>query len=264
LHNLPYRPVYAFSAVSVGWLSVFAVAIWQIVGIWRSADRYIQARKFQGRRAPWGGVAKLLMIFGVLQLRLATAQFVAPQITGFYRIAFLDDPDVPAFAINVLGSGAEVEVLGGFKYGISNDLSAVLDARPIVTTIRLNSPGGRIGEALAVHDEIKKRGLDTYVSDQCDSACPFAFVGGKRRWTSEGAKIGFHAGTFPGIEEMDTSDEVRILRSAGISEDFIARAMNTPSEGMWYPDVDELMKANVVTDLATSDQFVASPEQGPE
>ena len=37
------------------------------------------------------------------------------------------------------------------------------------------------------------------------------------------------------------------MQSAGVSEEFIRRVLATPSENMWYPSLDEMRRANVIT-----------------
>lgn len=46
-----------------------------------------------------------------------------------------------------MNQGTEVELLGGFEFGTSNNLAQVLVDNPSVKIIHLNSMGGRIAEA---------------------------------------------------------------------------------------------------------------------
>jgi hypothetical protein len=39
------------------------------------------------------------------------------------------------------------------------------------------------------------------------------------------------------------------MRAAGLTEDFIARAFETPADRLWYPTYDELREANVITEV---------------
>ena len=50
-------------------------------------------------------------------------------------------------SIRVMNQGTEVELLGGFEFGTSNNLAQVLVDNPSVKIIHLNSMGGRIAEA---------------------------------------------------------------------------------------------------------------------
>ncbi len=48
-------------------------AVWQMVGVWRSATRYTTACAQLGKRALWGNPAKIVIILGVLRLAGAVA-----------------------------------------------------------------------------------------------------------------------------------------------------------------------------------------------
>jgi hypothetical protein len=63
-----------------------------------------------------------------------------------------------------------------------------------------------------------------------------------------------------------TADEARsfggdyrdVMRSAGITEAFIERALTTPSEQMWYPSFTELQDAGVTTSRSFGERFAVS------
>ena len=62
-----YNPIRIFLTLSAIWLSVVAITIWQLVGIWRSANKYIAQKATQKKTGAWGGLAKLAVIIGALQ-----------------------------------------------------------------------------------------------------------------------------------------------------------------------------------------------------
>jgi hypothetical protein len=61
-------------------------------------------------------------------------------------------------------------------------------------TIKLSSPGGSIGAALAIGDIIHQREFSTSVSEytECFSACAFIWLAGRARWSTATSLIGFH------------------------------------------------------------------------
>ena len=71
---------------------------------------------------------------------------------------------------------------GGISFGTAKEFETMLKAMDNVRTVRLNSNGGRIAEAQKISDLIKARGLSTYVTHQCASACTIVFLGGKQRY----------------------------------------------------------------------------------
>src|SRR5262249_57665242 len=88
------------------------------------------------------------------------------------RSAFKNDPCIPDYTIRVMRNGSELEIAGGFKYGLANDVEKVMQASPGVNVVHLNSIGGRVGEARRLARLIRAKGLTTYTSRQCLSACP--------------------------------------------------------------------------------------------
>jgi hypothetical protein len=70
--------------------------------------------------------------------------------------------------------------------------SGHLNKQMIVT---LMSYGGSIGPALQIADQIRKRGMSTFVPGDrtCASACAYIWLAGRPRTVGDGPRIGFHA-----------------------------------------------------------------------
>jgi GYF domain 2 len=260
--NAAYEPHSAFVAVSFIWLWRLAVSIWLLVAIWRSASRSIQERKRIGKGGPWAELAMGGTILGVFHLIAAFATGGLPQLAELSRMAFADDPSTPAYSIRVMRDGTEAEITGGFKYGLTDDFLKILRASSRINVVHLNSLGGRIGEAESLNKIIRDRGLITYTSYRCLSACTVAFAGGRERWVDSRAKLGFHGPGFPGMSDADMADSVKaqeeIFRKAGFEARFIKRALATPNKDMWIPSLDELRDANVITNISNGGDFAAS------
>lgn len=259
-----YEPRTVFARVVATWLGVFVVATWQLVGVWRSARRRIDERRRSGKRAWWARLAKLAAILGFLHLVPEFGNAGAPQITELYRMAFMDDPDIPAYSIRITGNGTEAEITGGFKYGLSDDFLRIVRASPQIRVVHLNSIGGRIGEAKKLNKLIRDHGLNTYVSAQCISvsACTLAFAGGHERWLLDGAILGFHAPAFPGMSNAVLADAVMVQKdlfaAAGFDSNFVSRALATANEDVWTPSSDELLRARAITAVSDGSNYAAS------
>ncbi|MBW0005389.1 MAG: hypothetical protein JO216_18095 [Hyphomicrobiales bacterium] len=257
-----YDPRILLITLAGGWLAIAAVSVWQGVGVWRSADARIIARKDLGRAAPWAILAKLAVFVGLVRLIALAVNIGAPQMTELSRMAFFDDPDISPYALRIMRNGTELEISGGFKFGLNEDLVRLLRAAPKVRIVHLDSTGGRIGEAVTVYNTIQERKLITYVSHQCMSACTVAFVGGQQRWLYSRAQLGFHAPTFPGIsagELADATEEQREIFSAvGIDRSFVDKALSTPNNSIWLPPEDELLRSRVITNVSDGSNFAAS------
>jgi hypothetical protein len=66
--NEGFHPTTIFASILLVWLVIAGIAIWQSVGVWRSANRHINARALLGKKSPWAGLAKIAVIVGVVRL----------------------------------------------------------------------------------------------------------------------------------------------------------------------------------------------------
>jgi hypothetical protein len=192
----------------------------------------------------------------------ASVPLFSPNLQQPYALPppVFDDSVLPDYVIRVMRDGTEVEIVGGFKTGLAADTAKVLVALPHVRVIHLDSPGGRRAEGQKLFDLIRERGLSTYVASRCMSACTLAFAGGRERFLRTNAVLGFNRGTFHGIRESG-SDQILAdaFTRANFNRQFIARSLATPDTDVWCPDAQVLLDAGVVTRLAGTDEFAASP-----
>jgi hypothetical protein len=260
--NAGYEPRNIFVALIVVWFCVVIVATWQLVGVWRSANRLIAERTRSSKRAPLAVLAKIAVVLGVLQLLVTFVRAGLPQITEVTRMAFMDDPSLPAYAMRIMRNGTEVEITGGFKYGLTDDFIRILRASPQIRVVHLDSLGGRLGEAEKLNKAIHDRRLITYVSSRCVSACTVAFAAGRERWLHGSAVLGFHGPAFPGMSNAELVEagnlQKDVFTAAGFDPRFVGRALATPNKEMWQPSVEELLRAKVITAVSDGSHFAAS------
>jgi hypothetical protein len=254
-----YYPLSTFATLTGTWACIVILAGWQLVGTWRSAERYMTIRAAQGRSRFWGGLAQVAVILSILSNLGTVLREGAPQIAETWRIAFQNDPDIPDYSIRVMRDGTEAEIVGGFKYGLADDFAKILNASRRVKVVHLDSVGGRLGEGQRLYELIRSRGLNTYVSSKCMSACTMAFAAGRERYLRKGAVLGFHKGAFPGANDdgLDQLPRAIFLR-AGFDTGFIAKALSTPNTEMYKPEPSVLVSARVVTALTDGSQFAIS------
>jgi hypothetical protein len=235
----------------------FAVSVWQIVGTWRSASNHAD----RGGHAVWAGLAKVVLVLGAANLLRVTAATTVPQIVESANI-LAGDTKLPPYEIRVLPGGNEVEFSGGIRAGSEKDLERVLIAVPQVKVLHVNSMGGRIHEAERMAELVRKRGLTTYTSEQCLSAATLVFIAGKERVVSSRAKIGFHQAWVPGMTESQRRASDQALRQtmllAGVSDDFITHVLETSHSSMWYPTIQEMRRAGVITSESFGERFAVS------
>src|SRR5262245_5960125 len=155
--------------------------------------------------------------------------------------------------------GTEAEIVGGLKYGLTDDFLKILGASRQVKVVHLDSIGGRLGEGERLFDIIRSRGLTTYVSSKCLSACTLAFAGGRKRYLHKDAVLGFHRGAFPGVKSDEFDDTQRaIFARAGFDAEFISKALSTPNADMYKPEAGVLLAAHVITAVTDGSQFAIS------
>jgi len=175
-----------------------------------------------------------MICFGCLQLAGLLLKTAIPQISEAASIAFMNDPDLPPYAIRVTNNGSEAEITGGIKFGLTSDFENILNASKGVRVVHLDSLGGRLAEGEKLNALIRSRGLDTYVDAKCLSA-------------------------FAGADQIDDHElERTIYRAAGIDSAFIDRAMETRNSDLWRPSEGELLSAGVVTRISTGAEFAIS------
>jgi len=237
--------------------SFIALAVWQNVGIWRSASKHVS----RGGRPFWAGLVKLLM---VLTAARTAGYLLSPGIPiiveGARMVAGIDNT-LP-YQIRLLRDGTEMELSGGMPFGTAEAVSASLDAAPLVRVIHLNSLGGRVMEARKLAELIRQRGLVTYTSTVCASACSIAFLAGAERYLGENGKLGFHSASIGGVSG-GFSDQLNVdfrnaLRERGVPDSFIQHVVATPPDELWFPDHEELLSAHVIDAVVDPDEYAMS------
>jgi len=145
-----------------------------------------------------------------------------------------------------------------------------------VKTVVLNSPGGSVGDALAMGKLIRERKLATEVEagKLCASSCPLVFFGGLERRAGDKAAIGVHqvfavSAPDPMAPRDDMSDAQRIsarcqryLGDMGINLQVWVHAMETPKEKLFVFKPDELKSLNIVTADAAAAVAPPTPAKG--
>ena len=244
----------AGAVILVFYCFAILLTIWQVAGIWRSADKH----RLRGGNPFWAGVAKVMVVLGLIR---AAGDFTTQGIPllseGAKLAAGIDN--TPPHQIRILRDGTELELAGGMPFGTTEAVKKFLDAAPAVQVIHLNSQGGRMNEAYQLYKTIKDRNLSTYTSADCVSACSLAFLAGRERYLGESGRLGFHStsiGELGGDVVNELNDDVRqTLQAHGVPNDFINRALSTSPNDMWYPSQQELVEAKVIDSVVDSRYF---------
>jgi hypothetical protein len=249
-----FNPFVILAAIVAIWAIVLGAQVYLTAGIWRSAS--YQRFHALGRRGLWGLAAQLVLVLAALNSARVVIRIGLPELAEGIGMALLDDPSLPPYSVRLMRGGTEAEIAGGFKYGLAREVEKVFAGAPQLGVVHLNSAGGRIGEAVKIARLIAQRGLATYTSATCASACAVAYAAGRERFLRNGARLGFHRGIFAGRENAEAIR--RLLLSAGIAPAFVERAVSQSADSIWYPTDAELAGGRVVTAFVDSYRFAAS------
>src|SRR6185437_10016175 len=133
-------------------------------------------------------------------------------------------------------------------------------------TIRLNSVGGNLLEAIKIADVVRKAKIATAVLSgaTCASACFIIFAAGNEKYAHYTAALGVHGASEPNGEESvesgaATVSMARVVRELGVPASIIGKMVVTPPDQMVWLGPDELrsMGTNMLgkpSQLATEQQ----------
>jgi hypothetical protein len=110
--------------------------------------------------------------------------------------------------------------------------------------VLLEGPGGILGEALLIGQEIRRRGLNTLVAanGQCASACAVVFLSGRTKYIGRNAAIGLHAASDRrGRANAQATDLMsNYLASVGVPRNIRRRmAATAPSDIRWLTRAEQ-------------------------
>jgi len=135
------------------------------------------------------------------------------------------------------------EIEPGDAQSLRNVIKRANDANRLVSAIRLNSPGGNLGEGARLADMIRYGHIPTVVpaGAQCASACFLVFAAGPEKYASYSANVGVHgASDQSGREEGNaTISMARAAKELGVPETIIGKMVITPPDQIvWLSPVD--------------------------
>jgi hypothetical protein len=172
-------------------------------------------------------------------------------------------------AVYLSSDGSTVQLVGRIESGLAVQLKQQLEKNSGIKTLAITSEGGLLTEGIALAHLVTKYKLNVHVEFFCGSACTFPLLAGKVRSMAPNALIGFHqssnglpAFVSPQISKADTAGDLvvrGVYLDAKLDETFIEKALSTPANDMWFPDV-EMLKANGVVTQVTQNQIISAPK----
>jgi hypothetical protein len=151
--------------------------------------------------------------------------------------------------------GAVLRVYGNIDSGFYERFMIELERAPGLSVVELGSGGGSVKDAIQAGREIRRRGLETILQDNCYSACPLVFAGGTSRtvWVTRTGDFGFHRlATRDGISLPDNHAFYELigeyLDEMGVDKDIYIKWMQSAEPGGLYtPTPQQLCEPNLAT-----------------
>jgi hypothetical protein len=149
----------------------------------------------------------------------------------------------------------EISISGNIAPGDADLLKARFkeanDAGKRVTSLRLNSAGGNLLEAVRLADAVRFARISTNVgpSATCASACFLIFAAGEPKYASVSARIGVHRASEKGVvSRAATTSLADVAKELDVPWSIIRRMINTPpGEVEWLSLADLRLMGTTVS-----------------
>lgn len=130
-----------------------------------------------------------------------------------------------------------LQVTGVIGSGAHRQFRAAL-SRGNPELVVIDGPGGILGEALLIGEEVRRRRLTTFVAPHrsCVSACAVVFLSGARKYLGAGAAIGLHSASYADGSAAPEATQLMAayLRQMGVPSSTLRRMARTaPNKIRW-------------------------------
>lgn len=238
--------------LAIGVFVLLLVPAWQLIGIFRAADRHAdQVGTMLAAR-----LTQALTTLLTILLAMRFLVFAGESWSGV-RIAYGSGG---SYTVTATHGGRVLEVKGAIIFGLAREVRRALEANPHVRRVRLSSGGGSLTEALKIRSLILARGLDTDSITNCSSACMSIYIAGRHRLLHRAARLGFHLPRNPGFGlrspvTPEYAQELGYFGREGVPQWFRERWIAT-GRTFWYPAPGQLREAGIVQ------EFFGEPRPG--
>ncbi|RVU32535.1 hypothetical protein EOE65_02475 [Neptunomonas marina] len=129
-------PVLSARALLVLYVVTALVLVWQLVGLWRTADGTL----LHGHRRGWAVAARFCVALAA-GFMVALASQATTTYKELYRIAFVPDPFAD-YTVQLTDNGKLLHLQGGLGFGVTDAVEQVLERHEDIEGIILDSRGG--------------------------------------------------------------------------------------------------------------------------
>jgi hypothetical protein len=171
-------------------------------------------------------------------------------------------------AKDVADGFSELYLTGKIEIGDYDRLMATaqsaVDRGRRISGLRLNSPGGKVVEAVKIATSIhNSKWMWTMVEKgaDCWSACFFIFAAGVHKYSQGGSSIGVHSASIEGkenwISQSSTLEGARFLNDLGVPDRLIVKMISAKPDEMYYLTFDDAAAMDIT--FIEAPATVASP-----
>lgn len=238
-----YQGDYVFREWCIA-IAIFVSAtgpIWWCVGLMRCALRYQREQRSVVKAFVAFMGASAIMANATLWILSASSEW----LSGWFDHVTNQNAVVEIIHDPVLG---RLVLRGEIGFGSYKALQKALSLQPKLPLIEVESPGGYVIEGMAMAKLIQASRLDTVSLEGCASACTLLLAAGNERYLGPEVRIGFHrSGLFghsPTTAWSATDYKMADWYSTrGSKQNFIERALDTPSDQLWIPEHGAMLEA---------------------
>ena len=232
---------------------------WQLIGLLRAIEfDYIEHKNILKTRS-LQGFALLTILFTLvycLEVIQGTLYYLK-QVESYSRPG-----DKVEYQLNVSEDQQQLIIRGDLDIGITTAVRSMIEAHPEIKSVVLQSRGGHIYEGRGLARLFIEHGIDTYVYEECSSACTTAFIGGKQRYISTQGKLGFHQYWIETTKysqfvqfydlRVEQQRDLSLFKARGIDQEFLNKMFDQPATRIWFPDHSTLYDAHIVHGVIAS------------
>jgi hypothetical protein len=184
---------------------------------------------------------------------------LAPAREGTPRRPFTSTSDMPTRLV-FDKDGDHLTMTGAISPGDAERFETFLDAEDTeFETVRLNSPGGSVSDALVIGQRLRQEGFNTAMEagDICLSACPYILASGAARAVDPDAQVGVHQHFFDvntvlpaflAVEDIQRGQGavMAYLNQMGVDPLIMQHALVTPPDEIYVLVQDELTEYRMI------------------
>lgn len=163
------------------------VAVWQLVGLWRSAGR---ARRHAGTtwgRSVWPTVTRAVVIVVAVTTAFSTG---TQAVDSLRMMQALSAPELRVYAVERRGQ-AEVVLIGALNDDSVDEAIAALEVTG-TRVLTITSHGGLMKPARRLAAHVREANLRVVADGECASACTVILAASPYAAMTEGTRITFH------------------------------------------------------------------------